>query len=312
MIAKPYPWQAKQWQSLMAANKNQRVSHALLLSGPSGTGKLEFAHALAAKLLCASQDSLTACGKCHPCTLLKVANHPDVMSIGLSEKSKIIKAKDLRDWLRTTLLSPMMSQQKVAIVNHADQMTPQAANSFLKILEEPAGNTTFILVSQEKKPLLATIKSRCQTTLFPAVEPEQALQWLRTELPNEEIEVLWDMSHGAPLQARAYHDSPKIAHYQSVVTQLTTIKQANIFSLAMQWSKEDVGEILGWWQALVVHMLKSDRQSLANPTISCPVNESLDFYQKLLEARRMVMANINTRLILDTLLSAWVKIRQQC
>ena len=67
--ATPLPWQMPIWQQFLTLQRNERLPHALLLSGPKGSGKQRFAEALLARLLCTATGEV-ACGECHGCQML--------------------------------------------------------------------------------------------------------------------------------------------------------------------------------------------------------------------------------------------------
>ena len=93
-----YPWQNTQWQRLQDQKKNKRLPHAILLSGPTGLGKSEFAHDLSVSLLCQQPlASGEACGKCDACHLAQAETHPDLMHLEPEDESKAIKVDDVRE-----------------------------------------------------------------------------------------------------------------------------------------------------------------------------------------------------------------------
>lgn len=140
----------------------QRLAHAYLFVGPAGIGKK--ASALTIAMLVNCQDALKApCGVCSSCMKITSGNHPDVYLLGSDEG---IKIDDIRQMLGRLGLRAFEAQVKVFILQDADRMTNEAANSLLKALEEPAPHTLIILTSSAPQNCLDTIKSRCHTVPF--------------------------------------------------------------------------------------------------------------------------------------------------
>jgi DNA polymerase III subunit delta' len=176
------------------------LPHSLLVQGPRGVGKQQLALWLARLLLCENMtDPAAPCGKCKACKMTGEMHHPDlhwffprerlknnaddveairedmagairerVENGGLYESSagnEGIFVSTIRALVRTASMSPAMARRKVLIVGDAEQMivqegSDQAANAFLKLLEEPPADTTIILTSSEAGALLPTIRSR--------------------------------------------------------------------------------------------------------------------------------------------------------
>jgi len=146
-----------------------RMVHATLISGEPGTGKRTLAGLLAKALLCVSEGE-KPCGKCKGCLTADTGEHPDLIliekGIPLSENTKkgrsTIPVDDIREMIRLCSSYPFEGGNRVVLVPDAENMTPQAQNSLLKILEEPPKSTFFILTSAHPEQLLTTVRSRCR------------------------------------------------------------------------------------------------------------------------------------------------------
>ncbi len=125
----------------------KNIGHALLFAGPSGVGKGLFARTLAERLL----------GR---------PNHPDLHIFYPEGKAAMHPIDRLRELSSQVYLTPLEGPNKVFIIEHAHRMLPSSANALLKTFEEPAPNTTLILLTDHHEEILSTILSRSQTLFF--------------------------------------------------------------------------------------------------------------------------------------------------
>ena len=128
----PLPWQQSGWQRLQPAVESGRLPHALLLVGPEGIGKQQFAQALAALLLCHAPDGGTPCGQCRSCTLLAAGSHADLLNVGLEEDSRVIKIDQVRGLIDFAAKTPALGASKLVVMGPAEAMNINAANALLK------------------------------------------------------------------------------------------------------------------------------------------------------------------------------------
>lgn len=165
-------------QLLQNALRREAVSHAYLFSGPNGAGQLETAMTFAKALFC-TESLDDACGECLECRKVEHGNHPDLTLVEPDGAS--IKIDQIRELQRIFSYRSEKNNPKVYIINHADKMTVQAANSLLKFLEEPQVPAVAILIAENGQALLPTIQSRAQTVPFRALNPEMMEQVLVSE-----------------------------------------------------------------------------------------------------------------------------------
>lgn len=205
-----YPWQNRQWQQLQQQRRQRRLAHALLFIGPAGTGKKHFAHVLAQGLLCEQPDASDfGCRRCAACKLIAAGTHPDVHELKptppptstSSDPVLTIKIDALRAMYRALSETSQFGGYRVAVIEDADRMPTQAANSLLKTLEEPGDDTLLILVSSHPHRLPVTIRSRCQQIRFNLPDTAQALAWLGQHGIDDAQSAL-KRAHGAPLLAK--------------------------------------------------------------------------------------------------------------
>lgn len=181
-IAQEMPWLAQAWSAVQQRLAQDRLPHALLIVGERGVGKRDWAQAVAGLLLCASPANLetgaaVACGHCKQCELMAADSHPD-LRVYAPVKSRMVKVDQIRALSSFAVASPQVAHHKVVIVDRADQLNINAANALLKTLEEPLADVTLLLLQESGRPVLPTIRSRCQALTIPLPTAEQAGQWL--------------------------------------------------------------------------------------------------------------------------------------
>lgn len=137
----------------------ERMSHAYLLQGENGTGKEAIALLLAKGLFC-EKGTLQPCNTCASCKRIDSGNHPDVHWIAPQEQS--IKKEQIEHLQREFTYTGFESNRKVYIIEDSETLTTNASNRILKFLEEPAIQTTAILLTVNSRTILPTIRSRCQ------------------------------------------------------------------------------------------------------------------------------------------------------
>lgn len=156
-----------------------------LLHGPSSVGKRTVAFEASRYVLCnGSKDDNCSCDSCHRFG----SDHPDFFSAGVGER---VKVKDVDTLLEFCQTMPFISEHKVAVVDNAEDMTYEAANRLLKILEEPPEYMTFFLVTANPKYVLHTVRSRCLHFQFGSIERQDLINvfWkkLGFDLPEARI-----------------------------------------------------------------------------------------------------------------------------
>ena len=145
---------------LRKAIRNNRISHAYILSGERGMGKKTIARAFAMTLLC-ERSSTEPCMECHSCRQFLSDNHPDVIWVS-HEKPATIGVDDIRTQINDTItIRPYESKYKIYLVDEAEKMTVQAQNALLKTIEEPPAYAILMLLTTNEELFLPTILSRC-------------------------------------------------------------------------------------------------------------------------------------------------------
>jgi DNA polymerase III subunit delta' len=166
----------------------QRLGHAYLFSGDNLEHLELVARTLAKTLNCQERQSRggappDSCDRCLSCRRIDASTHPDVQWVRPESKSRVIVIDQMRDLMQTIFLKPTEAEYKVAVIAGADRLNSQAANAFLKTLEEPPARSILILLSTEPGRILETILSRCLRLSFGGesrrFQDEAFIAWLR-------------------------------------------------------------------------------------------------------------------------------------
>lgn len=175
--------------------KNQRIANAYIFIGGNPEEKYRQTVDFCKYLNC-SQKS--ACLQCPNCTKIAKGIHPDVITISPDKKN--IKIDQIREIKKHVKYGPNESNYLFVIIKNADSLSEEAANSLLKILEEPPEGTVFILLVEMASRVLPTIASRCQKIFFPeekiSLEELSKNQWIKSlkSLKNKDIPARLDLS----------------------------------------------------------------------------------------------------------------------
>lgn len=237
------PWHVDAWSQVISQQHHQRLAHAYLISGLAGSGRYQFARALAASLLCVTPAAARqatgemhalACGHCRQCQLFDSGNHPDVLDIAPDEGKNSIKIEQIRTISRlVNQTSNQTGAIKVIIIQPAEALGQAAANALLKNLEEPPGRTLFLLISGPASQLLPTIRSRCQPLPLPPASAEQGLSWLAAHCSasKDELNAALALAAGAPLHALSLLEAGIPAWRSIVHEQLAAMAEGRVSPL---------------------------------------------------------------------------------
>lgn len=175
-------------QRLGAAFARGKFSHSYLLCGPEGSGKHTLARILAAAMQCTAAGE-RPCGVCPACRKAFSAQHPDIITVDDTEH-KNVAVDVIRDARSDAFIRPNEGQRKVYIIPRAQDMASGAQNALLKILEEPPSYAVFLLLSDHAEKLLPTVRSRCAELHLSPLSRDEALEALRSRVPNAAPEAL--------------------------------------------------------------------------------------------------------------------------
>jgi DNA polymerase-3 subunit delta' len=157
----------------------ERPPHALLLFGPDGVGKTTLAMDLAAGLLCLDPDpAARPCRSCAACRKVEHGNHPDLHLLEPEGAGQQIRVGQVQALAAELALLPLEGRFRVAVIEHANRLNPDAQNALLKTLEEPPARVCLILAADDTAALLPTVVSRCARLRLGPVATEAIVELL--------------------------------------------------------------------------------------------------------------------------------------
>ncbi len=322
----PYPWQQTLWDNFITWDSQGRLAHALLIAGPEGLGGLALAKAMAQFLLCNAPRDSVACGKCRGCQLMAGQSHPDLLLVEPEASSTAIKIDQVRQVTEFIAKTAQQGGRKVVLLAPAEAMNINAANALLKSLEEPAGQTHLLVVSQEPSRLLATIRSRCTKLILTAPNEPDALAWL-TQMGIPDAAQMLRHAGGEPLKVQRWFEKDFAAQQASMQKDLAAIASGNRspMAIAKAWLEylpvEVVDCLLMWVQDAVSvrqagsHAPEADEKT-AN-AVGCltdvPLQLLFRYWDKLAHSKQEMLSknNPNIELLLDELLMGWAALCRQ-
>ncbi len=321
-----FPWHEPQWQSLM--QDPARLSHALLLVGLPGLGKVAFAARLARSLLCGEPGPQTrACGACKGCLLLRAGTHPDLRLVEPAEEDKPITVDQVRALVDFAMTRPHTAKRKVVLMHPAQAMNLNAANSLLKLLEEPPLGNVFVLVSDRPTRLPATVRSRCRRVEFKPPPADAGTAWLTEQGAGAaEAGALLALASGAPLRALTLREAGFLDQRAELLDDMDAIRRhsADPVSRAARWQGLGPEICLEWLQRLISDLIKlamlgESATSLVNVDLAPRLHGLVEglhlkqlygFSDAVSEARELLKSPLDNLLLLEDILIRWRTVAQ--
>jgi DNA polymerase III subunit delta' len=308
----------QQIKLLQRAIKQERVTHAYLFIGPRGIGKSMIAHWFATKLMC--KNSTEADCTCLSCQKIAAFNHPDLH--WFTSQGNKIKIEQIRDLQKAVQYKPYEGQRKIFIIDDADTMTVEAANSLLKVLEEPPKDTIFVLLAATSYSILPTILSRCQQINFNSLSEVEITDILTiADIKQERAKAIAPLANGSAGKALELAQSEEAMEKRDkILESLINLKSSSllsVFKLAEELEKEKgqmdfiLDIILFWYRDLLIWKEIKDENLLINIDQIKQYQKFEDQINKrslikaieiIEDGRKKIAANTNLRLALEGML----------
>ena len=305
-------------QILKKSILSSHVSHAYLFQGLEGVGKKTTALALAQALNCLKFDTslAEACGKCSGCIKVENGNHPDIQMV-IPEKY-VIKIDQIRSLKGKVYYKCYEGRYKVIILDNAHNLTIEASNSLLKVLEEPPQDTVFILVTSEPGKLTDTIISRCQQIQFQPLSVYTIKELLMKKNPEKlsQISLAAGLAGGSLAKAEELLAEGEVLENRqetiNVVKKLFELSFSDIILWCEKWDREKkkvktILEIIQlWYRDLLVFRTTGREEILINQDLVADIKNSqhtlLNINYALLlinESIKNLEYNVSPRLVLE-------------
>ena len=252
----------------------QRLPHALILEGIAGSGRRTLARAMAQALLCACPDHGDACGQCASCQVMAAGTHPDCVELPHDSATADLPLDLVREVVvEAVFTSPLMGSAKVFILPGIERLATAAANTLLKVLEEPPRGTYLIMTTSSAASILSTIRSRAQLYRLSPLSSADIYHILQRQgMPPDEATRLSQFAQGS---LRGLNDRSTAVPFEPLERLLSGhLDESLVGELISQLPQrlaEDAGErtlaseqrrVLGiWLEALV----QRERLGLAGP-----------------------------------------------
>ena len=327
-----------------------RLPHAMLITGPAGVGKRDLGLRIAQSLLCDSSEAagLGPCRSCRDCLRLHDPQHParppqhsDVELVGPGapcsvadhdhSNTRTIGICVVRRIEHTVTLAPFEADRRVILIDPADALTADAADAFLKTLEEPPEGVHFILITSQQERISETIRSRCRTITLAPLAASQLERWLEEWSPEAAQDVdrraeLIRLARGRPewLQSQLRDGDPLSLRAAQIEDALRMAGASRAERLG--WSEQVAGrgqnaqaagniELIldvwsDWWRDLwlsqagrsdaLVHV--TQRARIAEHAALYDQSSISQFLERIERTRELLRKGVNGRLALDVLL----------
>lgn len=299
------------------------IPGAYLFTGPTGVGKTLTALTFAKTLNC-KEGGIDSCDKCSSCKKINHQNHPDVRVITPEKDS--IKIEQIRNLKSQIFYRLYEGRKKVWIIEKADKLTLEAANSLLKIVEEPPPQAVIILISQTKEELLPTILSRCEIIRFFPLPVKEIEKIIAEQLPQDphRMHLLAKLARGRVGEALHLIEEENLLKTRDEVLYSLEkdIKIEEIFKLAARWANYSWKElerildiVLFWFRDLLIlrqgetkRLINYDKiEQLEREKKKYSLKEIKRIMEIIEKSRYYLRNNVNQKLVLENL---WLKLSE--
>ena len=300
-----YKWETightRQIDKLEQEISENNVSHAYLFSGPKDIGKYRISNIFANILLCNNGY----CKTCDICRHFQAGSHPDVFR--MRDNGEIIRIDQVRDIIRKTNLTSQ-GGRRIILIDNIERMLIAAQNSFLKTLEEPAGNTIFLMTSTKLNQVLPTIKSRVRMYSFYNIDDNVLHNALLSQYgENSDLDEIIQIAQGRPgLAIKLIRNSSELIDQRNTYNQIEFFLKNNALSQKFKFidelsSNQDQLELFfdsfsRYLRKLIYEYLNNGSHPLKT---RFTLKNIVDLFESLEKTRYHIERNINKKLALE-------------
>lgn len=306
--------QEKAINLLKAGFRTRRISHAFLFYGPQGVGKGTTAKVFSQLLNCQEPSpDAEPCEKCSSCQKAISGNHPDI--IWVEPEGNNIKIGQMRTLQEKAYFKCYEGTYKVIMIDDVQLLTEEAANSLLKVLEEPPANTVFILIAQDSGALPTTLLSRCQSIPFNPLS-EQVISAILKE-QGKQLNFPLSLAKGSVGRAlnlsKKFDGEQFVWNISQLLEGLPTMSYQEIFSWAEKIEKDkelqeaSLDVMATIFRDKLVEGVVGDNEELLlgkKDYLAMDLSEQkcLQALQEITKSQQLLNRNANNRLVLEVLL----------
>lgn len=290
--------------------KANEFPSSVLLEGDAGPGILDSARSLARSLFCRKTAALDC--DCDDCGKIDRDSHPDMRWVGQDEQALSIKLDEVHALVRWSSLKAAEAARKLAVIVMSERLGIEAANAFLKTLEEPPKGQHFLLLTSSTQLMMPTIQSRCHSLkLMPVPARRLSLDLAtRLELQDDEASALARMSRGSVSRAESLATLDRGSMMRLFVDQVLAEPVDGLEALA-QLKRKELLDTLDYMvyilrdlavysetqsMALLLDPIQAPMIKKAAPSQSAAV--WMDIMDEVLDARKTVKANANAKIVM--------------
>ena len=240
-------------RTLTNAISADRVAHAILFSGPRGTGKTTVARILAKAMNCKGGPVRIPCNECRSCREITIGSAVDVFEIDGASNNSVDQIRELRENVK---YMPAHSLYKIYIIDEVHMLSIAAFNALLKTLEEPPPHVMFIFATTEPRKIPITILSRCQRHDFRRIDVESISKHLKEICTKEGVEIAVEslgliareaggsMRDGLSLLDQVMSCTKGTITHEQMIDILGVIDREILFNLSKAILRADIPEVL--------------------------------------------------------------------
>ncbi|KUK10632.1 MAG: DNA polymerase III, delta prime subunit [Clostridia bacterium 41_269] len=289
--------------------KSRELGHCYLFCGPQGVGKMSTAVLFAASVLCQTPRGLWACGSCATCRKIERGNYPYLRIVEPQGSTLGIgQVRQLKSFLTFKIEG---NHFRFIIIDKAHNMTQEASNSLLKVLEEPPQRTCFILVADNIDMVLPTIVSRSQIIPFTRIPQGVVEEILREKGYSEEkIAAAASIAHGSVGRALELVEDEKLEAQRKMIVDFMEslpVSPGRVLEFALDLgSNFDVALtleiILSSYRSLLLKKITENGKQKEDESLFLDVETLCIIIDRVIKAKKDLDDNANKQLVLDTLL----------